>query len=341
MAPTPHSALVPSSVHVIPGKSSLTPPHLNSHVQNVQRPSSLSSLPPGPNTNTGTSASGSTTSATNTAIGKSGPGTTTATAIAATNPNNVIRPTTVSTGLKKMGAVETESVKGLSIVLEGVNGDIPDSTLTLIQTVLEEHSDTVVNRVFPTIHFRSTIRISLASPNNKTRKRNLRLLLDQQQQQEALQQQPSVTIQYNELIEFQRLYGMEDLNAMTLASLPLETPHDREEFVNKIHNKLNETENDDDPFLQSIVGVSMVELPPTISPSSSPTSTSTLAPTTRPATNKIMMEEEEEEIQKVPIEWSMIIVYFCLGSTGVALVVSAIRAIVKRKKHMQTLSENL
>merc|ERR1712086_123053 len=219
-----------------------------------------------------------------------------------------------------------------------------------IQTVLEEHTNTVVSRLFPTIHFRSTVRIVLASRNkNKaTRKRNLRLLLDQQQQQEALQQQPSVTIQYNELIEFQRLYGMEDLNGYTLASLALETPHDREEFVNKIHNKFKA-----DPVLQSLVSVSMVELPPTISPSSSPTSTSTLAaPTTQRESNNegdnnVLATLEEEEIQKgnptsssssstdnVPLPLSMIIVFFCLVSTGVVLVVGAIVAIVRRRKYM-------
>jgi len=252
-APTPvvgtPSALVPSSVHVPPGTSSLTPPHLNPYVQNVQRPSTSSSLPQGWGSNT------------------------------------------ISTGLQKMGEVETESVEDLSIVLEGLNGDIPASTLTLIQTVLEEHTNTVVSRLFPTIHFHSTIQIMLVSPNNNqaTRKRNLRLLLDQQeqqQQQEALHPQPSVTIQYNEVIKFKRLYGMEDLNGNTLASLALQTPDDREEFVNKIHHTLN-----------------------------------------------------NEEIQKDPLSLSMIIVYFCLVSSGVVLVVGAIAAIVRRRKLIHSMEK--
>jgi len=297
-APTPvvgtPSALVPSSVHVPPGTSSLTPPHLNPYVQNV------------------------------------------------------IRPTTISTGLQKMGEVETGSVEDLSIVLEGVNGEIPASTLTLIQTVLEEHTNTVVSRLFPTIHFHSTIRIMLASPNNNkaTRKRNLQLLLDQQQQQqqqEALHPQPSVTIQYNEVIKFKRLYGMEDLNGNTLASLALQTPDDREEFVNKIHHTLN----NDDPVLQSIVSVSEVELPPTISPSSSPTSASNneqdnevhgwITPEHLQFINN--EEEEEEEIQKDPLSLSMIIVYFCLVSSGVVLVVGAIAAIVRRRKLIHSMGK--
>jgi len=247
-----------------------------------------------------------------------------------------------------MGEVETGSVEDLSIVLEGVNGEIPASTLTLIQTVLEEHTNTVVSRLFPTIHFHSTIQIMLVSPNNNqaTRKRNLRLLLDQQeqqQQQEALHPQPSVTIQYNEVIKFKRLYGMEDLNGNTLASLALQTPDDREEFVNKIHHTLN----NDDPVLQSIVSVSEVELPPTISPSSSPTSASNneqdnevhgwITPEHLQFINN--EEEEEEEIQKDPLSLSMIIVYFCLVSSGVVLVVGAIAAIVRRRKLIHSMGK--
>jgi len=239
-----------------------------------------------------------------------------------------------------MGEVETESVENLSIVLAGVSGDISDSTLTLIQTVLEDHTNTVVSKLFPAIHFRSTVHIILASPNEASpgeyynRKRNLRLL--DQQERETLQ--PSVTIQYNELIEFKRLYGMEDLNGNTLASLALETPHDREEFVNKIHNELD---NNDDSVLQSLVSVSMVELPPTISPSSMPTPT--LAPTIRRESNEkdnLLTTSEEDEIEGNPTSTttddnnfplSTIIPIFCLVLTGLALVGGAIFVIVRRK----------
>jgi len=236
-----------------------------------------------------------------------------------------------------MGEVETESVENLSIVLAGVSGDISDSTLTLIQTVLEDHTNTVVSKLFPAIHFRSTVHIILASPNEASpgeyynRKRNLRLL--DQQERETLQ--PSVTIQYNELIEFKRLYGMEDLNGNTLASLALQTPDDREEFVNKIHNELD----NDDSVLQSLVSVSMVELPPTISPSSMPTPT--LAPTIRRESNEkdnLLATSEEDEIKGNPtttddnnFPLSTIIPIFCLVLTGLALVGGAIFVIVRRK----------
>merc|ERR1711865_102416 len=111
-----------------------------------------------------------------------------------------------------------------------------------------------------------------------------------------------------------------------MGSLALETPHDREEFVNKIHN---EVDNNDDSVLQSLVSVSMVELPPTISPSSMPTPT--LAPTIRRESNEkdnLLTTSEEDEIKGNPTSTtddnnfplSTIIPIFCLVLTGLALV---------------------
>ena len=177
-------------------------------------------------------------------------------------------PQTTTTTVKRMGAEETASVEDLSIVLEGVSGEMSKSNIKSIQTVLEEHTNSIVTTILPGIHFQGTVRVTSVTRNGAfpvddyNRKRHLRLEQQQQQQQEEREMQPqeeipSVTIHYNELVKFDRLDGTEDMNGYSLASLALETPYDREEFVNKIRDQFN-----DDPVFQSFVGVSSVSVPP-------------------------------------------------------------------------------
>merc|ERR1711934_588834 len=167
-----------------------------------------------------------------------------------------------------------ESIEQLSLVLEGIR-EIPQSSVISVQTALEEHTTHIVKTIFPAIHFDSTVRLLSVTSNDGNseppgnRKRNLR---------PGNHEVPSVTIVYNELVEFVRVPGTENMEASTLASLAFLTPHDRQIFVDKFHEIL--PNDGDNTVLQSLVGVSTVALPPTQSPTPSPSKAPvlTLAP---------------------------------------------------------------
>jgi hypothetical protein len=246
-----------------------------------------------------------------------------------------------------MGAVETESVEDLSIVLEGLSGEIPESTILSIQTVLEEHTNSVVAKIFPGIHFQGTVRVTSVTPNGAfpadyyNRKRHLRLEQQQQQQQQRETQSqediPSVTVHYNGLVMFDRLNGTEGMNGNSLASLALETIRDRQDFVDKIHNELN-----DDPVLQSLVGVSTVSLPPTPSPSALPTTASipTLPTTTqREKSDNIFGDEMNEDpttstiaADNVSMSTVSTVVIACWSVIGLGLLVGSMFLIFKKMR---------
>jgi len=162
---------------------------------------------------------------------------------------------------------EVESIEQLSLVLEGIS-NIPQSSVILVQTALEEHTTQIVNTIFPAIHFDSTVQL-LSVTSNDISKRNLR---------PSSQGVPSVTIIYNELVEFVQVPGTENMKASTLASLAFLTHHDRQIFVDKFHEII--ANDGDNNTLQSLVGVSTVALPPTLSPTPSPSEAPvpTLAP---------------------------------------------------------------
>ena len=255
-----------------PSPTSVAPlvpaPYLQYNIGAVRRPTSLT--PPRPSSAGGVPLviGRTTTSTTQTRrggiplIGRTVPSTTqTTTATTADNKatsNVPIRSSRISR-FSTTGAAETRtvSIEQLSLVLEGVS-EIPESSIKSIEVALEEHTNSVVATILPALHFHSTIWVVSMTANDKA-SRNLR--------PEQGPSVHSVTIVYNELVEFELLNGTEDLKASTLASLGFQTPHDRVQFVNKIHNEFS----NGDPILQSLVGVSMVALPPSPSPTASPT----------------------------------------------------------------------
>ena len=232
--------------------------------------------------------------------------------------------------------IEVESIEQLSLVLDGVS-EIPESSVTLIQTALEEHTTSVVKNIFPAIHFDSTILLLSATPNQENPKRNLR---------PGSQEVPSVTIIYNELVEFERVRGTENMKASTLASLAFQTRHDRQVFINKIHKMpFNDGDNN---ILQSLVGVSTVVLPPTQSPSSSPSKAPvpTLAPVSKidePSSKNDLLTIFGDGMAKevstpsalddnVPTSTVPIVVIICWVVIGLGLLGGAVIIILKKRR---------
>jgi subtilisin-like proprotein convertase family protein len=152
-----------------------------------------------------------------------------------------------------------ELVEDLSLVLEGVS-EIPETSWPSIQLALEQHTASVVATVMPALHFKAQIRLFSVTATEKApirERRSLRLEKDT----------TSVTILYDELVQFDHLPGTEDLRAATLAGLAFKDSHDREAFVAKIHRDFDGVE----PMLESLMNVSDLALPPTSPPVSMPT----------------------------------------------------------------------
>lgn len=164
----------------------------------------------------------------------------------------------------------TKMVKDLSLVLEGVT-EVPKTSWPSLQIALTEHTEWVVATAMPGMLFKSRIQlVSVTSnevrvPNHE--RRNLRPDVT------------SVTIVYNEIVEFDPSYGEENLGATELAVLAFQDSNDREAFVNSIHMQFDGVE----PMLESLTSVSTLTLPP--SPSE------LLAPTEIPASMEDLMSD--------------------------------------------------
>jgi subtilisin-like proprotein convertase family protein len=163
-----------------------------------------------------------------------------------------------------------ELVENLSLVLEGVS-EIPEASWLSIQLALEQHTTSVIATVMPALHFKTQIRLFSIAPTERPPTRERRSLRPDRDA-------TSVTIFYDEMVQFDHLPGTENLRAATLAGLPFKDSHHREAFVAKIHRDFDGV----DPMLESLVRVSDLALPPTSPPVSMPTE----AEVPTPASNK-------------------------------------------------------
>jgi len=146
--------------------------------------------------------------------------------------------------------VSTELVKNLSLVLEGVS-EVPETSWLIIQDALEKHTTSVVTSAMPGLHFRSEVRLVSVKANEIV---PIHMRRDLKPENEG---RPSVTIVYDELMQFDHLSGTESLEATTLAGLGFADFHSRENFVKNIHKKFDGVE----PNLESLISVSSLEVP--------------------------------------------------------------------------------
>ena len=141
-------------------------------------------------------------------------------------------------------------VQNISLVLEGVAEEIPETFWKSIQTALEEHTMGVIEKQIPGLNLRSEIlltSVTVDEPAPNRQRRNLRPNL------------PTATIVFDELFHFDRAPGTENLKGMDLAALPFQDSKHRDAFVENIRNQLDDN---DHPWLGSLVGVSPLVLPP-------------------------------------------------------------------------------
>merc|ERR1712154_168749 len=136
------------------------------------------------------------------------------------------------------------------------------------------------------------------------------------------------------------------MKASTLASLAFQTPHDRQVFVNKIHEI--PSNDGDNIILQSLVGVSTVAFPPTQAPSSSPSKApvTTLAPVGKSDESSTendllttfgdgMVEEVSTSSvsgDDVPLSTVSIVVIICWVAIGLGLLGGAVMIIIVKKR---------
>jgi len=148
-----------------------------------------------------------------------------------------------------------ELVPNLSIIFWGISEDIPEDHWEPLQIALQDHIMDVVQRKMPELHFWAEVILADVTVNElapHVRGRSL-------QPDGALT--PSVTISYDVLVHFDHLPGQEGLKGTTLAALPFENPEDRDAFVMRIHDQHKHLEREN-PWLQSLVGVSDLTVHP-------------------------------------------------------------------------------
>jgi len=152
-------------------------------------------------------------------------------------------------------AVSIELVANLSLELRGVT-TIPQNLWLTIQSALQEHTTSVVSTILPALHFSSEIELMSVQENDGAPNRKKRSLRPDNTDF-------SVTLIYNELVQFKHIPGTEDLKAQRLAGLAFHAAQDREAFVELLHKKFD--------VLESLVSVSELSQSPTSLPVEAPT----------------------------------------------------------------------
>ncbi len=141
--------------------------------------------------------------------------------------------------------VSFKLLQNISLVLEGVDEDIPETSWSSLQYVLEVHTMTVVDEALPGLHIFAEIHLTSVTLHNNVRNREMRNLQPTNG--------PFVTIVYDAMIRFNELSWTGEMLGIDLVRLPFSDSTNREAFVKKLENRLDK---DRHPWLENLVGVS-------------------------------------------------------------------------------------
>jgi len=150
--------------------------------------------------------------------------------------------------LKDLLDTVVEPANNLEIEMTGVD-EIPEVLWPHLQIAIQQHITSVVSRIMPTLHFLAEVRLVSVEADEQPENGKARSLRSDDTVQ-------SVTILFDELVQYDNTSEMEGVNAQTLASLAFNDLEDREAFVTKIHKDIDELES-----LESVSGLSVASTP--------------------------------------------------------------------------------